>query len=70
MCSLEIILPVVGCITATAVAITTASEVLPFIKKISGNGVAHSIYHLLSKKEKCKKIVEEVIVERDLAAIG
>tara|TARA_R110000765_G_scaffold369321_1_gene459533 strand:+ start:56 stop:259 length:204 start_codon:yes stop_codon:yes gene_type:complete len=52
MVCLEIILPIVIAVGAVAGAITALSETLPFIKKISGNGVLHTIYHLI-KPEKC-----------------
>ena len=51
VCGLEIPLAVLGCITAITTLITTISEGLPFIKKISGNGVIHSIYHLINKEK-------------------
>ena len=51
VCGLEIPLAVLGCITAIATLLTGTSELLPFIKKISGNGVIHSIYHVLNKKK-------------------
>tara|TARA_R110000772_G_scaffold33153_2_gene80810 strand:+ start:305 stop:499 length:195 start_codon:yes stop_codon:yes gene_type:complete len=51
VCSLEIIIPILGCITAIATLMTGISEGLPFIKKISGNGVIHSIYHLINKEK-------------------
>ena len=49
---LEIILPIIIAVTAVAGAITAVSETLPFIKKISGNGILHTVYHLLHP-EKC-----------------
>lgn len=52
MCGIEIIIPILGAITACATAVAAASEILPFIKKLSGNGIAHTIYHLFHK-EKC-----------------
>lgn len=48
---LEIILPAIIAITAVAGAITAVSETLPFIKKVSGNGILHTIYHLLKPDE-------------------
>jgi len=51
VCGLEIPLAVLGCITAITTLITTISEGLPFIKKYSGNGVIHSIYHLINKEK-------------------
>tara|TARA_R110000764_G_scaffold231628_1_gene323350 strand:- start:1062 stop:1262 length:201 start_codon:yes stop_codon:yes gene_type:complete len=49
---LEIILPIIIAVTAVAGAVTAVSETLPFIKKISGNGILHTIYHLINP-EKC-----------------
>ena len=49
---LEIILPIIIAVTAVAGAITALSETLPFIKKVSGNGIIHSIHHLINP-EKC-----------------
>tara|TARA_R110000744_G_scaffold345835_1_gene451267 strand:- start:356 stop:559 length:204 start_codon:yes stop_codon:yes gene_type:complete len=51
VCGLEIPLAVLGCITAIATLLTATSEGLPFIKKISGNGILHTIYHVLNKKK-------------------
>lgn len=65
MCSLEIIIPILAAITACATAVAGASEVLPFIKKLSGNGIAHTIYHLFHK-EKCvpsDESVDESVVD-------
>ena len=52
VCSLEFILPIIVCITAVAGATTAISESLPFLKRFSGNGIIHSIYHMI-KPEKC-----------------
>lgn len=56
--TVTIILSVLATITAVATTVTTVSETLPFIQKISGNGVVHTIYHILNK-EKCVDIIEE-----------
>ena len=53
MCGLEIPLAILGCITAVCGAITAISEALPFIKKYSGNGIIHGLYHLIHPS-KCK----------------
>ena len=55
VCSLEIIIPILGCITAIATLGTAISETLPFIKRISGNGIIHTITHLYNK-EKCETV--------------
>ena len=47
VCGLEIPLAVLGAITAFTTLMTTISEGLPFIKKYSGNGIIHGIYHLM-----------------------
>lgn len=52
MCGLEIPLAILACITAVCGSITAISEALPFIKKYSGNGILHGIYHLF-RPEKC-----------------
>ena len=49
---LEIILPIIIAVTAVAGAVTAVSETLPFIKKISGNGILHTMWHL-AYPEKC-----------------
>ena len=59
VCGLEIVVAVLGCVTAVATLGTAISEGLPFIKKISGNGMIHTIYHLFNK-EKCDNIGEVV----------
>tara|TARA_R110002012_G_scaffold294410_1_gene490555 strand:- start:582 stop:785 length:204 start_codon:yes stop_codon:yes gene_type:complete len=59
VCGLEIVVAVLGCITAIATLGGAVSEALPFIKKISGNGMIHTIYHLFNK-EKCDNIGEVV----------
>tara|TARA_R110001592_G_scaffold104960_3_gene295249 strand:+ start:4096 stop:4269 length:174 start_codon:yes stop_codon:yes gene_type:complete len=51
-CGLEIIIPILACITAVATLGTAVSEGLPFVKKWSGNGIVHGIYHLI-KPDKC-----------------
>tara|TARA_R110000772_G_scaffold4432_5_gene15789 strand:- start:2303 stop:2506 length:204 start_codon:yes stop_codon:yes gene_type:complete len=51
MVCLEIILPVVIAVGAVAGAVTAVSEALPFFKKISGNGILHTIYHLIKPDE-------------------
>lgn len=57
--SVTIILSVLATVTAIATAISTVSETLPFIKKVSGNGVVHTVYHLFNK-EKCIDIKEDI----------
>jgi len=52
VCGLEIVIPVIAAITAIVGLITAISETLPFIKKYSGNGIIHSIYHCVHP-EKC-----------------
>jgi len=54
LCGLEIPLAIVSCVAAVAGAITAVSEMLPFFKKISGNGLVHSVYHLIYKPEACE----------------
>ena len=51
-CGLDIVVAVLGIIAAVATATTALSETLPFIKRISGNGVIHTITHIFNK-EKC-----------------
>jgi len=48
---LEIILPIIICVSAVAGAVTALSETLPFLKKVSGNGIIHTIYHLIKPDE-------------------
>ena len=48
---LEIILPIIIAVTAVAGAVTAVSETLPFIKKLSGNGILHTVYHLIKPDE-------------------
>jgi len=62
-CGLEIVVGVLATTTAVCGAIAGISELLPFFKKISSNGLIHSVYHLLSKKDKCKKEDVEEVVE-------
>tara|TARA_R110002124_G_scaffold242825_1_gene407963 strand:+ start:1152 stop:1352 length:201 start_codon:yes stop_codon:yes gene_type:complete len=64
VCGLEIPLAVLGCVTAIATLLTATSEGLPFIKKISGNGILHTLYHLLNKKKlnDCVNIDENKII--------
>tara|TARA_R110000787_G_scaffold28041_2_gene76828 strand:+ start:619 stop:819 length:201 start_codon:yes stop_codon:yes gene_type:complete len=52
--TLEIIVGVLSATSAVCGLFITVSEALPFIKKYSGNGIVHSIYHLI-KPEKCIK---------------
>ena len=66
VCSLEIIIPIIVCITAVATATTALSESLPFLKKFSGNGIVHSIYHLI-KPEKC---LDETSSSDSLSSLG
>lgn len=54
-CGLEIPLATLGAIAAVATAITALSETLPFLKKFSGNGIIHGIYHIFHPS----KCVEE-----------
>ena len=63
LCGLEIVVGVLAATTAVCGAIAGISELLPFFKKISSNGIIHSVYHLLSKKDKCKKEDVEEVVE-------
>lgn len=66
VCGFEIAVPILVFATALCGAIAGASEILPFVKKVSSNGIIHSIYHLLSKKDKCNaKDVEEVIEDAE-----
>ena len=58
VCGLEIPLAIMATITAITTMIAGISEIMPFFKKISSNGVAHSIYHLLNK-EKCVESLKE-----------
>lgn len=51
MVCLEIILPIIIAVTAIAGSITAISETLPFIKKLSGNGIVHTIFHLIKPDE-------------------
>ena len=48
MCGLEIPLAILACITTICGTITAISEALPFIKKYSGNGIIHGIYHIIN----------------------
>ena len=67
VCGLEIPLAVLGCITAITTLATTISEGLPFIKKYSGNGIIHGIYHLMYP-DKC---VEPTMTSSDsLSSLG
>lgn len=63
VCGFEIAVPILVFATAVCGAIAGASEILPFVKKVSSNGILHSIYHLLSKKDKCNKEDIEDIIE-------
>jgi len=54
-CGLDIVVAVLGCVAGVCTAITAVSEVLPFVKRVSGNGVLHSITHLFNK-EKCNQV--------------
>jgi len=49
---MEIIIPILACITAVAGSITAVSETLPFMKKYSANGLLHGIWHMIHP-EKC-----------------
>lgn len=57
--TLEIVVAVLATTTAVAGAITAVSEALPFFKRISSNGILHSVYHLFNK-EKCEKPIEDL----------
>lgn len=63
LCGLEIVVGVLAATTAVCGAIAGVSELMPFFKKISSNGIIHSVYHILSKKDKCKKEDVEEVVE-------
>jgi hypothetical protein len=63
-CGLEIPLAALGAIAAVATAITALSETLPFLKKFSGNGIIHGIYHIINPT-KC--VEEEPIPEAEVA---
>ena len=58
--TLEIIVGVLSATSAICGLFITVSEALPFIKKYSGNGVAHSIYHLIVKPDKCSQLQNEL----------
>ena len=58
--TLEIIVGVLSATSAICGLFITVSEALPFIKKYSGNGVAHSIYHLIVKPDKCSQLKNEL----------
>ena len=64
VCGLEIPLAALAAIAAVATAITALSETLPFLKKFSGNGVLHGIYHIFHPS-KCTE--EEPIPEAQVA---
>ena len=67
VCGLEIPLAVLGAITAFTTLMTTISEGLPFIKKYSGNGIIHGIYHLIHP-DKC---IEPTMTSSDsLSSLG
>jgi hypothetical protein len=67
VCGLEIPLAVLGAITACTTLMTTISEGLPFIKKYSGNGIIHGIYHLVHP-DKC---IEPTMTSSDsLSSLG
>ncbi len=57
VCGFEILVPILATITAICGMTTAISETLPFLKKLSGNGIIHSITHLF-RPEKC--ITEEI----------
>ena len=63
-CFLEIPLAALAAVAAVATAITALSETLPFLKKFSGNGVIHGIYHMIHPT-KCTE--EEPIPEAQVA---
>tara|TARA_R110000737_G_scaffold332948_1_gene350195 strand:+ start:446 stop:664 length:219 start_codon:yes stop_codon:yes gene_type:complete len=58
--TLEIIVGVLSATSAICGLFITVSEALPFMKKYSGNGVAHSIYHLIVKPEKCLELNKDI----------
>tara|TARA_R110000772_G_scaffold54770_4_gene125059 strand:+ start:455 stop:673 length:219 start_codon:yes stop_codon:yes gene_type:complete len=67
VCGLEIPLAILGAITACTTLMTTISEGLPFIKKYSGNGIIHGIYHLIHP-DKC---IEPTMTSSDsLSSLG
>ena len=67
VCGLEIPLAILGAITACTTLMTTISEGLPFIKKYSGNGIIHGIYHLVHP-DKC---IEPTMTSSDsLSSLG
>tara|TARA_R110002167_G_scaffold295433_1_gene499966 strand:- start:1429 stop:1656 length:228 start_codon:yes stop_codon:yes gene_type:complete len=57
--TLEIIVGVLSATSAICGLFITVSEALPFIKKHSGNGVIHSLYHLIIKPDKCLEIIKD-----------
>ena len=67
VCGLEIPLAILGAITACTTLMTTINEGLPFIKKYSGNGIIHGIYHLVHP-DKC---IEPTMTSSDsLSSLG
>jgi len=63
-CLLEIPLAALAAVAAVATAVTALSETLPFLKKFSGNGIIHGIYHIFHPS-KC--VEEEPIPEAQIA---
>ncbi len=50
---------VLGALATLAAILTAVSEILPFCKRISGNGILHTIYHIFDKR-KCNANVAEL----------
>lgn len=57
-CGADIAVAVLGCIAGTLSCVVALSETLPFIKKISANGILHGITHLF-QKEKCISVEDK-----------
>jgi len=62
MSILEITIAILATTTAIATAITAVSEALPFFKRISGNGVIHTLWHL-GDRRRCETPVSPVSPE-------
>ena len=45
---------VLGWTVAITGLLTAISEILPFIKRTSGNGIIHTIVHIITRDPKCK----------------
>ncbi len=57
-CGLDIAVAVLGCIAGGLSCIVAFSETLPFIKKISANGILHGITHIFHK-DRCISIEDK-----------